>query len=246
LVKAAALDVDALADDVVGRMLDFFQIEDLYEPPSAIRTLVDDMETAAEMRRYMDARNLTKVCACCSCRCEAGYEDDEENDEEEGQPEFTTSMAVSEIPNVHLLRVDVESTAEFPRDCLTRIGSYCLQPDGIVHSECDDEDDPVVNVCQDCYGTLLLGRVPLGSLVRVDTGALPPDLKPLSLVEEQLLGLGRSTRKLWVMRPRGYDSDMQQWCFRGHVIAFPNVSAKDVSNCFPMAFSDIPKSMQVP
>ena len=80
----------------------------------------------------------------------------------------------------------------------------------------------------------------MSSLVRVDTGSIPEGLLPLSIVEEQLLGLGRACRYIFVMKPRSADSDMQQWCFRGHVIAFPNVSVEDVCDCFPMRFSDIP------
>jgi hypothetical protein len=85
----------------------------------------------------------------------------------------------------------------------------------------------------------------MGSLVRLDTGSIPPHLKPLTMVEEQLLGIGRAKRYVFVLRPNGGDPTLKQFCFKGHMIAFPNVDIEDILSCFPMALSDIPNHMQV-
>ena len=257
--KAAAAD-DAssqqahhdMAVETMRRLLDFFHVEDCYDPPTESRTLEDDIQLASDMRQYMDARNKTTTCAVCSCLCEAGYpessdEDEEETDEEEEEtdtrPRFTVKVPLHAIENIHLLRVDGPKTAELPRESLTRFGDYCLQEKGKDGVNAEGED--LFNVCTVCMYDLERGRVPRASLVRLDTGSIPEGLEPLSIIEEQLLGLGRACRYIFVMRPRGWEADLQQWCFRGHVIAFPNVSAKDISNCFPMPFADIPKNMQV-
>lgn len=231
-------------------LLEFFRVEERYVPPSEPRTIEDDIQLAADMRRYMDDRNLTCICAVCSCRCQAGCVEpfdsagDEDEEDEGTQAQSTQILPIHAIDNIHLLRVDGEKSAEFPRDGLTRIGDYCLQPLGKVENIDEDEED-MVYVCGACVSELERGRVPKASLVRLDTGAIPEGLKPLTIMEEQLLGLGRACRYIFVMRPRGADSDLQQWCFRGHVIAFPNVNVKDISDCFPMPLSDIPKNMQV-
>ena len=201
----------------------------------------------------MDARNNTRTCACCSCRCAEGHpeadssddedEDDDSDNDEEVNYAPTTTFPLSQIPNIHLLHVNGIKSEELPRDALTRIGDYCLQPLAIRGE--DSNGEILVDICKSCLRDLSKKKVPMSSLVRVDTGAIPEDLLPLSLMEEQLLGLGKACRYIFVMRPRGDDLDLQQWCFRGHVIAFPNVSVKDVRDCFPMRFSDIPKQMQV-
>jgi hypothetical protein len=216
-------------------MLDFYKMDSVYHPPARERTLEDDIQLASEMRRYIDSRNKTRTCACCSCRCAKGDPD--------GEYEPTTRMLLHDIPNLDLLRVDGVKTDELPRDGLTRIGEYCLQPLGSPGE--NEAGETIVDICETCLRDLAHKKVPMASLVRVDTGSIPEGLLPLSIMEEQLLGLGRACRYIYVMKPRGADTDMQQWCFRGHVIAFPNVSVEDVRDCFPMRFSDIPKQMQV-
>jgi hypothetical protein len=224
--------------EAIQSLLDFYRMEPMYTPPSVPRTLEDDIQLAFDMRHFMDVRNKTKVCACCSCRCEEG---DPNDDDKSYNP--TQRMLLRGIPNLDLLRVDGVKTEELPRDALTRMGNYCLQPLG--QPGLDENGEQLVDICQSCLNDLTRRKVPMSSLVRVDTGSIPDGLLPLSIVEEQLLGLGRACRYIFVMKPRGADSDMQQWCFRGHVIAFPNVSVEDVRDCFPLRFSDIPKQMQV-
>ena len=237
---AAELAMQA-AKNAVDGLLDFFSMEDMYMPPAEPRSLEDDIQLASDMRRFMDVRNKTRVCAVCSCRCAAGHSAEEEADADD---DWTETMRISDIPNVHLLSKDGPKSEELPRDSLTTIGDYCLQPLAMLPGE-DANEDPHVDVCKSCMSQLQNKKVPMASLVRVDTGSIPDDLLPLTIMEEQLLGLGRACRYIFVMRPRGSDSDMQQWCFRGHVIAFPNVSAEEISTCFPMPFSEIPNNMQV-
>ena len=237
---AAELAMQA-AKNAVDGLLDFFSLDDMYSPPAESRSLEDDIHLASDMRRFMDIRNKTRVCAVCSCRCAAGHSAEEEDD---ADGDWTETMRISDIPNVHLLSKDGPKSEELPRDSLTTIGGFCLQPLAMRPGE-DASEDPHVDVCKSCMSQLQNKKVPMASLVRVDTGSIPDDLLPLTIMEEQLLGLGRACRYIFVMRPRGSDSDMQQWCFRGHVIAFPNVTAEDISACFPMPFSEIPNNMQV-
>ncbi len=128
-------------------------------------------------------------------------------------------------------------------------------------AERDLQGDPQVNLCTECVHYLRdLKKVPPGSLVRVDTGQLPrgsniprsPDgqdadyqLEPLSMFEERLLGIKQASRLVTVMRCSGGDSTLQQWRWRGHVIAFQNVDIEDVAKCLPLPFDSIPTHMQV-
>ncbi len=196
---------------------------------------------------------------------------DEEEEEEVGggkreSPDSRRSMLsfhLSTIPNLDvLLRANGLKNEEFPRDAFTTYRGYCLQSEGIRHPdgkseghEMDDSIDPIVDLCYECRNDLKGNRVPKASLVRLDPGALPPGLRPLTIAEELLLALGRACRYVFVLKPsigKGPseiryvgDPSVKQFCFKGHLIAFPNVSIEDVSACFPMPLADIPKHMQV-
>ncbi len=166
------------------------------------------------------------------------------------------SFHLSTIPHLDLLRADGPKDAEFPRDAFTTYRGYCLQSEGIREGhEMEDSDDPIVDLCYECRNALRGKRVPKASLVRLDPGAIPPGLRPLTIAEELLVGLGRACRYVFVLKPsigKGSsevryvgDPSLKQFCFKGHLIAFPNVSIEDVSACFPMPLADIPKHMQV-
>jgi hypothetical protein len=126
----------------------------------------------------------------------------------------------------------------------------------------DPGGDPLVALCGECYDYLDRKKVPPGSLVRVDTGGFPRSsdierelgrpmgdiepfkLEPLTMVEERLLGLKQASRMVTVMRSSGGDSSLQQWQWRGHVIAFQNVDIEELSLCFSLDIDDVPSRMQ--
>jgi len=119
---------------------------------------------------------------------------------------------------------------------------FCLQAAAVLHQT---GDEPVrVLICDSCEKALAKSRVPKESLVRIDTGAIPPHLSPLPLLEEALLALGRPLRYVSVMRPSG-DRSCSQYCYRGHLIAFPNVDVASVRRTIPLPLSEIPSIMQV-
>ena len=64
------------------------------------------------------------------------------------------------------------------------------------------------------------------------------------MVEENLLGVYRTHRLVYVMKPSS-DGNLSQWRMRGHVIAFANPDLEDLLTCFPLSFEDIPKHIQV-
>ena len=176
-----------------------------------------------------------------------GRRDEEEEEEEEevvgGKRESLESRRsmltfhLSKIPNLDLLKVDGVKDTEFPRDGFTTYREYCLQSEGIRHP--DDSLEPIVDLCYECRNALRGRKVPKASLVRLDPGGIPPGLLPLTIAEELLLALGRACRYVFVMKPsmgRGSSGDpsLKQFCFKGHLISFPNVSIEDVSACFPM------------
>ena len=309
--KADLVDPEAEAEAAYeqgkDRLLDFFKVKNIYEPPDQRRTVNDDILLAAEMRDFMEKRSPVIVCACCSRHHAPGdlytgkprgmgegiegpeeemgeeeeelereeEEEEEEEEQEEGEGkkqsgggrresgESKRSMltfCLSSIPNLDLLRVDGRKDAEFPRDAFTTYREYCLQAEGIrdpinpsragKEHEQDETMDPYVDLCYACRHDLSGGRVPRASLVRLDPGPMPPHLLPLTIAEEQLLGLAKAVRYIFVMKPghakaRQGDPKTKQFRFRGHLIAFPNVLIEDVAACFPMPLAEIPKHMQV-
>jgi hypothetical protein len=102
---------------------------------------------------------------------------------------------------------------EYPTKAST--GAYCLQP--LAVKELGTGRDPDVSLCQCDPGAPAAAAATTtsaataaafpASLVRLDTRGTPEGLLPLTIVEEQLLGLGKGLGKacrfIFVMRPRG-------------------------------------------
>jgi len=210
---------------------------------------------AEDVRRFMNQNVRTMVCACCSCF--------------RSQVEIETHKWADVAEWLSVLRTDEEKTPEFPRDALTTYTAdedgrpceppdgttYQLQAKGVLVGKADGAEDadgggldtakPVkIQLCKTCIGPLWKGRVPKGSLARVDTGAIPDHLRPLSLLEEQLLAVGRAVRHVSIMRWSQTRSGAQ-YSYRGHLIAFPNIVIEDLQASLPMPLADIPKVMQV-
>ena len=102
--------------EAMTNLLDYTKIESKYEPPPP-RTLKDDVKDAIAIREYMEARNKTAICSCCSRRRER---------------DSVQWSHLSTIPNLDLLlSKDADDglapTPEFPRDSLTVFRKWCLQ-----------------------------------------------------------------------------------------------------------------------
>jgi len=200
-------------------------------PPLGTRTTAEANAIAQKVREFMNAECKTKTCACCSRRRPAAS--------------VTDTLWRREKRKLRLLRAEGRSTETMPRLGLTTWKGYCLQR-GVEGDRAIFRSEGLwrINLCKSCRQQLKRKKVPKESLVRVDTGSIPSHLKPLTMIEEMLLGLGRGHRSVSVMYPRG-DRSLSQFCYRGHLIAFPNVGVDKIAECLPLPFKDIPKLMQV-
>lgn len=216
------------------------------DPPATEDSPERQNRMAQRIRTYISQEIKTGICACCSRRCRKRDVD---------QYKWTDVVDLLTV-----LRADGEQTDELPRDGLTTWEAddagrktedgtkYCLQPvamrDYIDPAKRVPTGEQGIDLCACCMGALQKSKVPQASLVRVDTGAIPDHLLPLSMFEEALLAIGRPMRYVSVMKPSG-NRGGSQYCYRGHLIAFPNVDVSDVRRSFPLSFSEIPKIMQV-
>jgi hypothetical protein len=224
-------------------------MKDKYVPPKRLKTLAENVDIAKQFRKKMTAGNKTSACSVCAMRKAP-------NEIKLKHWHLDDFWVAAER---HLLAYDESNpqtarTLEQPRSSLTVCTidgvKYCLQ-------EKDEErklvyydealHDWVLSVCIECEAALCGKRpsCPRKSLVYVDTGAIPADCKPLSVIEEQLLGFHFSHRKIFVMRPNGGDPTTKQWNWRGHLVVVPNVDVRDVMRCMPLRLEDVPQTVQV-
>jgi hypothetical protein len=89
-------------------------------------------------------------------------------------------------------------------------------------------------MCRECLKSLEKGNVPPSSLVRVDAGTMPSgpdlDLVPLTLFEQNLVGLNHFFASVFVMKP-AVPSDQQQGKFKKHCIAFKSGGPDTLARC---------------
>ena len=110
---------------------------------------------AIQVRKYLKENNKEGCCCVCSRRrrrCELHLYD------------------LNTIPNLDLLSIEGVKTPVFPRDCKTIWNGYCLQKLGMVIPKEGSTNQVKGWVCEECYLSLERKKVPIGSLVRVDTG----------------------------------------------------------------------------
>lgn len=99
-----------------------------------------------------------------------------------------------------LLRKDLPSDPDFPRDGLTGTvpgdQQYCLQ--GIAIQ--DSAQGSAASVCKDCAQNLMRSTIPDCSLVAFDAGDVPSSLPPLTMVETWLVAPQRAVRPCIVFK----------------------------------------------
>jgi hypothetical protein len=137
-------------------------------PPPTPPTWDEHVQTAREMRAYIQQECDKTVCAVCSM-----YR----------RTVDVTAVDLSTIPNINLLDAALPSTPEHPRHGHTTFTypdintpdlsdrQYCLQP-----AACHiggEEQQMQADVCTSCMNGLSNGRVPAESLVCIDPG-MPP------------------------------------------------------------------------
>lgn len=97
-------------------------------------------------------------------------------------------------------------------------------------------------MCPECWADLSRKapskpKVPTNSLVRVDTGKVPLWLEPLTAIEAKLLAPCRASRDMYLMKPSGSrqdrPNDAYQTKWTGHVLAYPQASAREVQLILP-------------
>ena len=202
-------------------------------PPA--RTLAMDILDAIAFRKCMADHCPTIVCAICGViRAPKDMA-------------LHSPLPITDIPNLHLLSTNGVASDEFPRSGLTTYSpplpstiKSCMQPAGISAAG--------VNVCSACMQSLMHKSVPMGSFVRFDTGSMPNNLAPLTMIEENLVSLYRVCRYVYVVRPNISSlqpSDTLRKALRGHVIAFPNAPISDLTSIMPLPIDRIPDVMQV-
>jgi len=257
--------MDAKRDNILEEMMNL--VEGLVrseEPavPPAPMSATEENDLAGKIRCFIDEEIRTSVCACCSRRCRKqdveGYpwsivkerlallDCNKEITEAEPRDALTQYAAGEDGRRIVCDLHEPDPNKPGKRQVARTVPNgtrYCLQPLA-VHQPEGDDGEVVVDLCETCHTTLQKGRVPKESLVRIDTGSIPEHLKPLTIMEEALLATGRVLRYISVMRPSG-DRSCQQYCYRGHLIAFPNVDINDIRSKIPLPLADIPKVMQV-
>ena len=200
------------------------------------RDLRRDCIDALAFRKEMDARIPSQVCAVCNSYCSPA-----------SFPEVAWTK-LKDLKGLELLRCDKARTELHPRPGFIKYiynaQEYCLQPAACKAGE--GVNDNVAHICKDCLCSLNNKTIPTWSLARYDPGELPiadnPDeqLKPLSMLEANLLAGNRVIRYCYVVRPWG-DPEQVQKKQKGHVIAFPNNTVDELLGCFPVPLKKIPE-----
>jgi hypothetical protein len=104
-----------------------------------------------------------------------------------------------------------------------------------------DSAEPVIAVCRRCCTDLKANKVPpLSTANNNYLGPVPPELKDLTIVEEEMISLCRA--KCWIVQLRGDDSDTSipttQRGVHGHIIIYPQ-KLTAIAKTLPPPISDI-------
>jgi hypothetical protein len=199
-----------------------------------------DIAASIAMRASFEAHMPTEGCACCSCNC----------------PPRDVEVVPFDAALFSPLRRDGVVSPELPRDAHTLVEidgvEYCMQGDphfgafaepsaGAAASAppCPPPERPSgvppvfsgrvhVTLCVTCADDLRQQKVPPWSLVRVDYGEVPEELRRLGVptwVEKALINPVKGMRKVVLMRPTGRPddpADTYQRGLRSHVSCVPN------------------------
>ena len=163
-------------------------------------------------------------------------------------------MSLAQLPNLRLLAAEgIAPTPELPRHGLTHIlyqgKRFCLDPAGATARS--EGGVTHVRVCTHCHGALTHGRVPPGSLVRVDTGPWATDrdspLPEVTVVEELMLSSVTPLRRVLIMRPASGRADPST-CKKqltGHVVVVPGPPVEELAVMLPRDFADVAEHLTV-
>jgi hypothetical protein len=238
-----------LHDDVRAfeELYDLRPVDAPFTPPDC--SFEGHVKAAAQFREKMweGAPHPNCICAVCVRM---------------SSPTTTQHMNLTFLPNLELLRADIDGTPQLPRHAKTtrKLGGveYCLAPAPLTRTSglpalhtpphgADPEEWGYA--CEECLSHLGQNRIPRASLVRVDPGARPVHLEPLTMLESNLLALGRTpARHIMTVskskgkRPNGLPEEMSN---RGHVIALPNQTAENLATTFPCDPALLPDLVQV-
>jgi len=234
-------NIEVIIGNQLEKLLDFNNVNKDVSSLPRLRSFSEMCDDAQKFRDSLSSKSTKVVCSVCSMYvlkatlCASSDADG--------------FIAVNGIPNLDLLRADVEPTDELPRHAKTTFKfnehSYCMQP-----AACNGDK---ARVCHTCYTKLCAETVPKNSLVRFDTGGLPiceetnETFPQLTMIEEKLLSQYRSSRIVMIMKPPAVfrPLDTYQIGHRGHVIAFPNVPVKETRRVLLPALDSLPEHIKV-
>lgn len=250
---------DAVLQEVLGEQVESLSRslgytvetdEGLFDTP-AFRRATDPAEhilAAKKMRDTIRAnlRTAAHVCAVCNMF------------QNPGEMHVSSPIPWSDIPHPELLLRNGPQTREHPRNGRTFAAiqgmEYCLQPD-FVHNA---DGQIQIDICAICAESLERGEIPPSSLVRMDTGGIPPHLPPLTLLEATIVAPNRPLRLLYITRPHSRharaDPNGEHWddptCaiadMRSHVIAVKNTAAADITGLLgPLPLEQVPELISV-
>lgn len=245
-------DEENVVVDVIPHLLEVLQAGN-HEPdptvpfPEEPRTMQHHMDAAELWSQRVQAMKRTDdtVCACCNSYKPA---------------ESVQWQSWDDVPNTELLRADVPSTADMPRQAQT-----VWEHDGVhyllqshVDAKCmraAADGKAEVQLCTDCIRQLNMGRVPRISLVRIDPGLVPYDLPSMTLVEAAIVAPYRVHHLIVILKPpseigfcnrQSLADFVHKRALRGHVVAFPNPGPGALAEkMFPCPPGDLPELIQV-
>ena len=228
-------------------LYDLRPVDAPFHPPST--DFSSQVAAAAQFRRELWKGVPSPNCICAVCV-------------RPSDPGTTHHIALTKLAGLDLLCADAPSSPELPRRALTTRTlngvKYCLAPASLCNSSggqrlhnppADAHPDDWGYVCCDCLTDLKAGQVPRASLVRIDAGARPAHLEPLSMMEASLLSLGRVPARhiMTVSKAKGrpYRGHEEEKCNRGHVLALPNNTSERMVHMFPCSPAELPDRLQV-
>lgn len=114
-----------------------------------------------------------------------------------------------------------------------------LDPDGVSLST--DGGSPVLSLCKSCHSYLKRKKMPALSLAnRTFLGAVPSELKDLTVIEEAMIARCRS--KCWILQLKADNDDVvlqsMQRGIKGHIIIYPQQPSK-VADVLPPSIEEI-------
>jgi hypothetical protein len=209
----------------------------------------DDIAASIAMRASFEAHMPTEGCACCSCNCPPRDVQSVAFDAALFAPLRRDGPVSPDLPRDAHTLVEIDGV-EYCLQGDPHFGAFA-EPSGAVDptaaatgatastTPCPPPERPSgappvfsscvqVTLCGRCADDLRQQKVPPWSLVRVDYGEVPEELRRLGVptsVEKALINPVKGMRKVVLMRPTGRQddpADTYQRGLRSHVSGVPN------------------------